>query len=101
MGPKLWTFQDSTWVPLVELQKHSAQIQAMEVASAAETLVTADRGGVLNCYGYGEANASPAPLFTINTAHTAALMSLNIVNEGDAIFLVTGTTRRLPFQFST
>jgi len=89
MGPKLWTFQESTWVPLVELQKHSAQIQAMEVASAAETLVTADRGGVLNCYGYGETNASPAPLFTINTAHTAALMSLNIVNEGDAIFLVT------------
>ncbi len=66
------------FVPAIELKGHQACIQDMKVkggVSQADVLISADRGGTVALWGFGESNASPNPLTFFHTGQ-ANLMSI-------------------------
>jgi len=85
LGLKVWQYSEApavpgapstlgSFVPAIELKGHQACIQDMKVTGgsaerAADVLISADRGGTVALWGFGEANASPNPLKVFQTGH--------------------------------
>ena len=85
---KLWQYQDGTpgsFQPCIELKGHGACIQDMKVAGS-DVLISADRGGTVATWGFGESNASQTPLQVFQTSH----QNLMAVWVDDAILFTAG-----------
>ena len=106
---KVWRYEDvpagsGSFSLLIELKGHRTCIQAMKVRGGAldvhaDVLISADRGGTVALWGFGETNASPNPLSVFLTGQ-ANLMSI-WVDETSSLFTAgldghIKANRRLP-----
>ena len=69
-GVKTWQFNESSFVPVIELSGHTAPVQALKVCG--NVLLSADRGGMVSMWDLQSGQQSGS----ITTNHTAPLMGL-------------------------